>query len=56
MEMCGFDVDVVLIAENQTKLEDNLKIWNEKALKYGLEVNMEKTKIIVISKRNNESK
>lgn len=34
--------DVVFIAENQTKLEENLNIWDEERSKWGIELNLEK--------------
>lgn len=50
LKSCAFADDIVLTANNEQKLQDNLKVWNEVLQKYGMKLNKNKTKVMVVAK------
>lgn len=47
---CAFADDVVIIAGKEDDLQTNLNIWNSTLSENGMEINTEKTKILVVAK------
>lgn len=47
---CAFSNDTVLIASTHSDLQHNLGLRSKALLKYNLEINIEKTKVLIISK------
>ena len=52
--LCYAD-DTVLLAENEADLQNLLNVIREKSTEYGLNMNVKKTKVMVISKKRHSS-
>lgn len=49
---CAFADDLAIIAKNETDLQHNINIWKEELDKHNMNINIEKTKVMVISKED----
>lgn len=51
---CAFADDVVLMANNERTLQDNLIIWNDALERNGMKLNKDKTKVMAVTKEKTQ--
>lgn len=54
ISVCAFADDVVLMAGSESELKKNLMTWEEELIKNGMKMNMQKTKVMVVAKEDQE--
>src|SRR6185436_18803325 len=52
---CAFADDLAIIAKSEEELQHNLNIWDQELKKHNMTINIEKTKIMVISKEETKT-
>lgn len=53
---CAFADDLVIMAGSETNLQKNLEIWEDTFIKFEMNINVDKTKVMVISREQEDIK